>query len=66
MQQDVGKTFRVLIEGTSKRSAEHLFGRTDQNKVVIFPKENYQKGEYVLVKVADCTAGTLLGNAVTD
>ena len=61
MQKDVGKTFKVLIEGTSKRSAEHLFGRTDQNKVVIFPKEDHQKGEYVWVKVEDCTAGTLLG-----
>jgi tRNA-2-methylthio-N6-dimethylallyladenosine synthase len=61
MQKDVGKTFKVLIEGTSKRSTEHLFGRTDQNKVVIFPKEDHQKGEYVWVKVEDCTAGTLLG-----
>jgi tRNA-2-methylthio-N6-dimethylallyladenosine synthase len=61
MQKDVGKTFKVLIEGTSKRSAEHLFGRTDQNKVVIFPKEDHRKGEYVWVKVEDCTAGTLLG-----
>lgn len=63
MQQDVGKTVKVLIEGTSKRSEAHLFGRTDQNKVVIFPRENYQKGEYVWVKVDDCTAGTLLGTA---
>ena len=61
MQKDVGKTFKVLVEGTSKRSAEHLFGRTDQNKVVIFPKEDHRKGEYVWVKVEDCTAGTLLG-----
>jgi tRNA-2-methylthio-N6-dimethylallyladenosine synthase len=63
MQQDVGKTFKVLIEGTSKRSEDHLFGRTDQNKVVIFPKEDYRKGEYVWVKVDDCTAGTLLGTS---
>ncbi|MCF6407379.1 tRNA (N6-isopentenyl adenosine(37)-C2)-methylthiotransferase MiaB [Chitinophaga filiformis] len=63
MQQDVGKTFKVLIEGTSKRSEDHLFGRTDQNKVVIFPKEDYRKGEYVWVKVEDCTAGTLLGTS---
>jgi tRNA-2-methylthio-N6-dimethylallyladenosine synthase len=63
MQKDVGKTFKVLVEGTSKRSAEHLFGRTDQNKVVIFPKEDHQKGEYVWVKVEDCTAGTLLGTS---
>lgn len=63
MQQDVGKTFKVLIEGTSKRSEDHLFGRTDHNKVVIFPKEDYRKGEYVWVKVDDCTAGTLLGTS---
>jgi tRNA-2-methylthio-N6-dimethylallyladenosine synthase len=63
MQQDVGKTFKVLIEGTSKRSEDHLFGRTDQNKVVIFPKEDFRKGEYVWVKVGDCTAGTLLGTS---
>jgi tRNA-2-methylthio-N6-dimethylallyladenosine synthase len=63
MQQDVGKTFKVLIEGTSKRSADQLFGRTDHNKVVIFPKEDYRKGEYVWVKVEDCTAGTLLGTS---
>ncbi len=63
MQQDVGKTFKVLIEGTSKRSEDHLFGRTDHNKVVIFPKEDFRKGEYVWVKVDDCTAGTLLGTS---
>lgn len=64
MQQDVGKTFKVLIEGTSKRSENDLFGRNDQNKVVVFPRGNHQKGEYVMVKVEDCTAGTLLGNVV--
>ncbi|GAA3950806.1 tRNA (N6-isopentenyl adenosine(37)-C2)-methylthiotransferase MiaB [Chitinophaga oryziterrae] len=63
MQKDVGKTFKVLIEGTSKRSEDHLFGRTDHNKVVIFPKEDHKKGEYVWVKVEDCTAGTLLGTS---
>jgi tRNA-2-methylthio-N6-dimethylallyladenosine synthase len=63
MQQDVGKTLKVLVEGTSKRSEEHLYGRTDQNKVAIFPKENYQKGEYVYVQINDCTSGTLLGTA---
>ncbi|MBW8683227.1 tRNA (N6-isopentenyl adenosine(37)-C2)-methylthiotransferase MiaB [Chitinophaga rhizophila] len=63
MQQDVGKTFKVLIEGTSKRSEDQLFGRTDHNKVVVFPKEDFRKGEYVWVKVDDCTAGTLLGTS---
>lgn len=61
MQRDVGKTFRVLIEGTSKKSEEELHGRNDQNKVVVFPKGNFKKGEYVQVKIESCTAGTLLG-----
>lgn len=64
MQKDVGKTFRVLIEGTSKRSENDLFGRNDQNKVIVFPKEQYQKGEYVYVQVEDCTAATLIGRVV--
>jgi len=63
MQQDVGKTFKVLIEGVSKRSEDQLFGRTDHNKVVVFPKEDFRKGEYIWVKVEDCTAGTLLGTS---
>lgn len=64
MQQDVGKTFKVLIEGVSRRSEDDLFGRNDQNKVVVFPKGNYQKGEYVMVKVESCTAGTLIGKTI--
>ncbi|MBP1653417.1 MAG: modification enzyme, MiaB family [Bacteroidetes bacterium] len=63
MQQDVGKTFKVLVEGTSKRSADHLFGRTSHNKVIVFPKENFQKCDYVWVKVDSCTSGTLIGTA---
>ena len=66
MQRDVQKTFKVLIETNSKKSDAHWHGRTDHNKVVIFPKENYnlQKGDYVLVKINTCTAGTLLGEIV--
>lgn len=66
MQKDVGKTFKVLIEGNSKKSDEHWFGRTDHNKVAVFPKEHYafQKGEYVYVKINQCTAGTLIGEIV--
>lgn len=64
MQKDLGKTFRVLIEGTSKRSENDLFGRNDQNKVIVFPKEQYQKGQYAHVKVEDCTAATLIGKVV--
>jgi len=63
MKRDVGKTFRVLIEGSSKRNQDELFGRNDQNKGIVFPKEHYKKGEYVFVKINDCTAGTLIGEA---
>ena len=61
MQKDVGKTFNVLIEGSSKKNADQLYGRNDQNKVVVFPKGTHKKGDYVNVKVNACTAGTLLG-----
>ena len=64
MQKDVGKVFKVLIEGTSKKNEEELYGRNDQNKVIVFPRANFKKGDYVNVLVHDCTAGTLLGNAV--
>ncbi|OZI06952.1 tRNA (N6-isopentenyl adenosine(37)-C2)-methylthiotransferase MiaB [Siphonobacter sp. BAB-5385] len=63
-QQAIGKVHKVLVEGTSKRSAEHLQGRNDQNKVVVFPKHNFTKGQYVNVLVTDCTAATLLGEPV--
>ena len=66
MQRDVGKTFKVLVEGYSKRSENELFGRNDQNKGIVFPKENYKKGDYVMVQVLDCTAGTLIGVAIPD
>jgi len=59
---DVGKTFKVLIEGTSKRSEEQHMGRNTANKVVIFPRsDKHQKGDYVMVKVHDCSAATLFG-----
>ena len=61
MQKDVGKTFKVLVEGFSKRSEADLYGRNDQNKVVVFPKGEFKKGDYVLVKIKSCTAGTLIG-----
>lgn len=63
-QQDVGKTFEVLIEGVSKRSDEQLFGRTSQNKVAIFPRGNHKKGEYIHVRILSCTAATLVGEVV--
>ena len=60
----VGKTYKVLVEGYSKKSKEHLFGRNSQNAAIVFPKENYKPGDYVNVKVNDCTTATLLGTAV--
>jgi tRNA-2-methylthio-N6-dimethylallyladenosine synthase len=65
-QQDIGKTFEVLIEGVSKKSADELFGRTSQNKVVVFPKENYAPGQYVYVRIKDCTSATLIGEIVPE
>ncbi|MBE7169889.1 MAG: tRNA (N6-isopentenyl adenosine(37)-C2)-methylthiotransferase MiaB [Williamsia sp.] len=67
MQKDVGKTFTVLIEGDSKRSAQAWAGRNDQNKIVVFPKGEHglRKGDYARVHVYDCTSATLLGNVVS-
>jgi len=62
--QDVGKIHKVLIEGTSRRSDEFLQGRNSANKVVIFPKENKSKGEYVNVWVESRSQGTLFGKIV--
>jgi tRNA-2-methylthio-N6-dimethylallyladenosine synthase len=61
MKRDVGKTFKVLVEGVSKKNENEFYGRNDQNKVVVFPKSNYKKGDYVIVYIHDCTAGTLIG-----
>ncbi len=63
-QRDVGKTFKVLIEGTSKKSEDDVFGRNSQNKVVVFPKGNFKKGDYAVVKVYECNSATLLGTVV--
>jgi tRNA-2-methylthio-N6-dimethylallyladenosine synthase len=63
-QMDIGKVHRVLIEGFSKRSDNDLQGRNSANKVIVFPKEHYQKGEYVNVLVSDCSGGTLIGKVV--
>lgn len=60
----VGQTFEVLVEKPSKRNDQELAGRTSQNTVVVFPKENYKVGDYVKVHVHDSTGGTLLGKAV--
>ncbi|NNC95846.1 MAG: tRNA (N6-isopentenyl adenosine(37)-C2)-methylthiotransferase MiaB [Chitinophagales bacterium] len=60
-KEDIGKTFEVLVEGVSKKSKTHLYGRNTQNKVIVFPDEGIRKGDFVNVKVTDCTSATLLG-----
>jgi tRNA-2-methylthio-N6-dimethylallyladenosine synthase len=61
---DLHRIHKVLIEGVSKKSEDYLFGRNSANKVVVFPKHQYQKGQYVNVLVIHCTAATLLGEVV--
>ena len=63
-RKDIGKEFEVLVEGFSKRSREQLFGRTSQNKVVVFDKGSHRIGEFVWVKVNDASSATLLGEAL--
>lgn len=65
-QNDLGKTFKILIEGDSKKSDRDWMGRTSQNKVIVFPKKDkdLKKGDYALVKVTDCTKATLLGEVI--
>ena len=63
-QQHIGKIEEVLIEGNSKKSDAHWMGRNTQNTVVVFPKEKYKAGDFVLVKINDCTSATLIGEAV--
>ncbi len=63
-KERIGKTEKVLIEGISKRSEEHMSGRTGRNSMVVFPKGNFKKGDYINVKILDCTSATLLGEAV--
>lgn len=65
-KRDLGKTFKVLIEGDSRKNEQEWKGRNSQNKVIVFPKENYElkKGDYVEVKVIDCTQATLLGTII--
>ncbi|NYJ29009.1 tRNA-2-methylthio-N6-dimethylallyladenosine synthase [Muricauda sp. ARW1Y1] len=63
-QQHVGKIEEILIEGTSKKSDAHWMGRNSQNTVAVFPKEHYKVGDFVNVKINDCTSATLIGEAV--
>jgi tRNA-2-methylthio-N6-dimethylallyladenosine synthase len=65
-KMDIGIICRVLVEGYSKKSTDHLRGRNDQNKVVIFPKEHYKPGDYVNVFIEGSTTTSLLGKAITE
>ena len=60
----IGKTEEVLIEGVSKKSSSEWMGRNSQNTVVVFPKENYKVGDFVMVKIESCTSATLKGTAI--
>ena len=63
-KRQIGKISKVLVEGFSKRSAEHMCGRDGRNSMVVFPKGDFTKGNYVLVRIDDCTSATLLGEVV--
>ena len=63
-QNDIGKTFRVLVEGPSKKNPEELCGRSGSNKMCVFPGGGHKAGEYVEVKVISCTSATLIGELV--
>ncbi|MDD2279752.1 MAG: tRNA (N6-isopentenyl adenosine(37)-C2)-methylthiotransferase MiaB [Bacteroidales bacterium] len=63
---DIGRSFEVLVEGVSKKSKEQLYGRTSQNKVVVFPKQDAKIGDYIYVEVKASTTATLIGNIVSE
>ena len=64
MKEKVGKTLEVLIEGVSKKSNQHFYGRTTYNSAVIFEKGSHKLGDYVMVKIEDCTSATLKGKVI--
>ena len=61
-KKHVGSIKEVLVEGYSKKSKDFLYGRTTQNTVAVFPKEDIKIGDLVNIKINDCTSATLLGN----
>lgn len=63
-EKDIGKVFEVLVEGTSKKSKEELYGRTSQNKVVVFPKESFKVGDYANIKISSVSSATLKGQSI--
>jgi tRNA-2-methylthio-N6-dimethylallyladenosine synthase len=62
--KDIGKVFEVLVEGISKKKKSEFFGRSSQNKMVVFPKNNVQLRDYVRVRIVDCTQTTLIGELI--
>lgn len=65
-RQCIGREYEVLVEGVSKRSREQLFGRTEQNKVVVFDRGTHRPGEYVKVRITEASSATLKGEEITD
>ncbi|WP_265787619.1 tRNA (N6-isopentenyl adenosine(37)-C2)-methylthiotransferase MiaB [Fodinibius salicampi] len=63
-KKEIGRRHLVLVEGTSKRSDEQLRGRTDTNKMVVFDRKDFEKGDYVEVTITDCTSATLMGDPI--
>jgi tRNA-2-methylthio-N6-dimethylallyladenosine synthase len=63
-KRQIGNVDKVLVEGFSKRSQEHMCGRNDKNSMIIFPKGDFEKGQYVMVKINDCTSATLFADVV--
>ena len=63
-QKSIGKTYEVLIEGVSKKNDQEFKGRTSQNKVVIFPRENYKLADFVKVKINSCSSATMIGEVI--
>jgi tRNA-2-methylthio-N6-dimethylallyladenosine synthase len=64
MKEKVGNNYEVLIEGISKKSSQHFYGRTTYNSAVIFEKGKHNLGDYVMVKIEDCTSATLKGKVI--
>ena len=64
MKRSVGRVFRVLIEGVSKKNENEFKGRNSESTVIVFPKKDFKVGQYANVLVNDCTSATLIGEAV--
>lgn len=65
MKQNIGEIQEILIENNSKKNSEYWYGRNNQNTVVVFPKKNYKIGEFVHVKIENCTSATLIGKGLS-